>query len=532
MTQKEKHLSILFAFFAIAFSISAEIRLGSPFQDHMVLQRDKPVAIWGWADKGEKVTVNINNQSASATTDENGKWMVYIPQMKYGGPYTLKAVGKNTITLNDIYIGEVWICSGQSNMVMTVAKEDRYWCGVYNEEQEVAKANYPLIRMYTVDFNTSDIPSDTCTGLWEAVSPQTVGHMSAAAYFFARDIYEKHKIPIGLLVTAYGASTVETWTSEEAMKNNDRIKPLLEKYTAACEDYDSGHAYGRYTVQLEKWEKENGVTSTSDATDSARSQDVDAKPTTRKPSKPKNPHKDQHSPYVCWNAMVNPLVPYTLRGAIWYQGESNGVTANIYREQMEVMIKDWREKWALGDFPFYYVQLANRGNLEDTPANGGADALVREAQLQNLWLRNTGMVVAIDNANPEKPTDVHPKNKQEIGRRFALIARANVYGENKLVYSGPIYKSMDINGNKVKIEFDHVGSGLVAKNGKLDGFAIAGKDGKFVWANGKIDGNTIILWSNEIEHPTTINYGFGRNPITSLYNKEGLPASPFRTNDK
>ncbi len=252
----------------------------------------------------------------------------------------------------------------------------------------------------------------------------------------------------------------------------------------------------------------------------------------KKPGKPRNPHNDQHSPFVCWNAMVNPLVPYTLRGALWYQGESNGGTADIYREQMEVLIKDWRNRWSLGDFPFYYVQLANRGNLEDHPAAGGQDALVREAQLQNLWIRNTGMVVAIDNANPENPSDVHPKNKQEIGRRFALLARANVYGENKLVYSGPIYKRMDINGNKIKIEFEHSGSGLVAQNGKLEGFAIAGKDGKFIWGNAKIEGNSVIVWNDSIEHPVAVNYGFGRNPIISLYNKEWLPASPFRTNDK
>lgn len=522
---------LLFILLVLPFWGYAQTSFGSPFQNHMVLQRDKPIAVWGWADKGEKITVSINNNSISTVADDSGKWMAYLPKMKHGGPYQLKAEGKNTITLDDVYIGEVWICSGQSNMGMSVAKAGRSWCGVYNEEQEVANANYPLIRMYTVKRTTSDEPKDTCDGKWEVVSPETVGPMSAAAYFFAKDLYDRYKIPIGLLVTAFGASTVEAWTSEEAMEKNDRTRPLLEKFAAACNDYDSGHALGRYMVQLEKWEKENGVKSEGGEDNATRSEDVDAKPKTKKPSMTRNPHTDQHSPCVLWNAMVNPLVPYTLRGAIWYQGESSGGTADIYREQMEVMIKDWRNRWALGDFPFYYVQLANRGNLEVEPARGGQDALVREAQLQNLSMRNVGMVVAIDNANPEDPSNVHPKNKQEIGRRLALIARAKVYGEDKLVYSGPIYKSMDINGNKVKIEFDH-GSRLTAKNGKLEGFAIAGKDGKFVWANAKIEGNSVIVWSDEIQHPTTVNYGFGRNPIISLYNKEGLPASPFRTNDK
>lgn len=509
----------------------AQIQLGSPFQDHMVLQRDKPIAIWGWATKGEEITVSLNNNSISTVADESGKWLVYLPKMRHGGPYQLKAKGKNTITLNDVYIGEVWICSGQSNMGMTVAQGAKRWCGVYNEKQEVANANYPLIRMYTVEHATNDMPMDTCSGLWEVVSPQTVGHMSAAAYFFARNLYERYKIPIGLLATSFGATTIEAWTSREAMAKNDRLSPLLEAYAAKCDDYDCGHALGRYMLKLEKWEQENGIKLDA-TTDNVRSEDVNAKPKTKQPSKPRNPHTDQHSPSVCWNAMVNPLIPYTLRGAIWYQGESNGGTANIYKEQMKAMIKDWRKRWALGDFPFYYVQLANRGKLENEPARGGQDAMVREAQLQSLSMRNTGMVVAIDNANPENPSDVHPKNKQEIGRRLALIARANIYGEKKLVYSGPIYRKMDIDGNKAIIEFDHTGSGLTTKNGKVEGFAIAGKDGKFVWAKAMIKGNTVVVWSDEVLHPTAVNYGFGRNPIISLYNKEGLPASPFRTNDK
>ena len=508
----------------------ADVRLASPFQEHMVLQQEKPIAVWGWADPGERVTVSLNGQTASAVADREGKWKLFLPQMRYGGPYTFTAEGKNRIEFSDVYVGEVWVCSGQSNMDMTVAQEDRYWCGVYNEEEEVAGANYPKIRMYTVEFTTSDMPLDTCTGAWEVVSPETVGHLSATAYFFARDIYNKHKIPIGLLVTTYGASTVETWTSEEALEGNDRMLPLLEKYRAACEDYDSGHALGRYMMALERWEAENGEPAAGAGGDT-RSPDVNARPAPRRPSQPRNPHTDQHSPFVCWNAMVNPLIPYTLRGAIWYQGESNGNTADIYREQMEVMVKDWRTRWELGDFPFYYVQLANRDLPEDVPAKGGVDALVREAQLQNLSIRNSGMVVAIDNANPENPVDVHPKNKQEIGRRLALIARANVYGEKRLVYSGPIYKKMEVLGSRIVVTFDHVGGGLTAKEGQLTGFAIAGRDEQFVWANARIDGETVIVWSDEIAEPTIVNYGFGRNPLTSLYNKEGLPASPFRTND-
>lgn len=519
--------------FAVTWQSFSTTRLGSPFQDHMVLQRDKNVNIWGWDDPGTDVSVKLNGYSVSAKADETGKWSAVLPKMKHGGPYVMEVSGSGTVKLNDIYIGKVWLCSGQSNMVMTVAKEDRYWCGVYDEEKEVANAKYPQIRMYTVEFATSDTPVDTCRGIWEVVSPETVGHLSAAAYFFARDIYNKYKIPVGLIVSSFGASTIETWTSEDALKNNERMLPLLDKYYDACKDYDIGHAYGRYKTLLDKWEAENGVTdSERNVSDNSRSQDVNASaPRTRKPSPPRNPHTDQHSPFVCWNAMINPLIPYTIRGALWYQGESNGGTAKIYREQMEVLIKDWRYRWEQGYFPFYYVQLANRDNPEDVPAKGGQDALVREAQLQTLSIRNTGMVVAIDNANPENPSDVHPKNKQKIGRRLALIARNKVYGESKLVYSGPVYNSMEIDGNRIILNFDHAGSGLKFTDGRGEGFAIAGRDGNFVWADAEIKGNTVVVWSNQIDNPTIVNYGFGRNPKTSLYNKEGLPASPFRTND-
>lgn len=496
---------------------NANVKTASPFGDHMVLQQQKPVSVWGWADAGESVTVSFNGWKGSVTAAEDGRWSIVIPAMKYGGPYEMTVSGKNTITFKDVYLGEVWLCSGQSNMVMTVAREDRYWCGVFNEDYEVAHANYPKIRAYTVDLAFSDSPLYECNGKWEVISPATVGHISALSYFFARELYEKYKIPVGLVVSAYGASTVEAWTREDVQTSNDRLGYLVSNYKEKCEDYDIGHAQGRYLKAVEEWEAQGAEQSGK-----------------RKPSAPKNPHTDQHNPAVLWNAMMNPLVPYTIRGFLWYQGESNSGTTAIYREQMEVMIKDWRTLWKEGDLPFYYVQLANREKLETVPAQGHPDALNREAQLQALALRNTGMVVAIDNADPDDPINVHPKNKQEIGRRMALIARANVYGEKKLEYSGPLFSGVEFNGNRAIISFTHVGKGLEARSasGKLEGFAVAGEDGVFHWGDARIEGDKVVVTCSEVPCPTIVNYGFGRNPITSLYNKDGLPASPFRTNDQ
>ncbi|MEO7984595.1 MAG: sialate O-acetylesterase, partial [Bacteroidota bacterium] len=425
--------------------------------------------------------------------------------------------GSNTITLKNVLVGEVWFCSGQSNMDMTVAKEDRYWCGVINEAEELAAANYPLIRVFDTDFTPSATEQDDVVGKWETISPQTVGHLSAVAYFFARDIQQKIKVPIGLVTTAFGASTAEAWVREEALVNEPLCKPLVDSFKKKLNKYITDTAAKtKYKIAQEKWKID---------VDSAKA----AGKTLPKGPKDPNPVRDQHNASVLWNGMVKGLVPYAIRGALWYQGESNSPTAKIYRTIMETLVKDWRQQWGEGEFPFLYVQLANIGKTYDSlPAKGGSEAIKREAQLQNLSIPNTAMAVAIDNADPADMNNVHPKNKQEIGRRLSLAALAIVYGE-KIVYSGPIYDKMEISGNNIKVYFKQAGSGLVAKDGELKGFAIAGEDKKFVWANAKIEGNTLIVSSPEILNPVAVRYGWGNNPVTSLYNKEKLPASPFRT---
>jgi sialate O-acetylesterase len=507
-------LTVLLSINALLY---ANIKLPVVFSNHMVLQYNTVVPVWGWADAGEKVTVQLGSQSKTTVANAAGKWVIKLDKIKAGGPYSITVSGKNKILINDVYAGEVWICSGQSNMDMTVAKEDRYWCGVFNEATEVANANYPLIRVFDTDFTPSATPQDDVVGKWEIVSPQTVGHLSAVAYFFARDVQQKIKIPIGLITTAFGASTAEAWVREEALVNEPVCKPLVDSFKNKLQKYLTDTASQiKYTAAEKKWKA---------AVDSAKAA---GKNIPRAPRNP-DPVRDQHNAAVLWNGMVKPLVPYAIRGALWYQGESNSPTAKIYQQIMETLITDWRRQWAQGDFPLLYVQLANIGKTYDSlPAKGGNEAVKREAQLQNLSIANTAMVVAIDNADPDDMNNVHPKNKQDIGKRLAVAALAKVYGE-KIVYSGPVYSKMSIEENKIRLFFEHTGSGLLAKGGDLKGFAIAGADKKFVWATAKIEGNNVVVSSPEIKSPVVVRYGWGGNPPTSLYNKENFPASPFRT---
>lgn len=513
---------IKYALFTLLFSLFAEnnfanVKLASPFGDHMVLQRNKTVPVWGTASPGEKVTITFNNQKKSTITASDGTWSIRLGKLKAGGPFTMTAAGANAITFQDVYVGEVWLCSGQSNMDFTVAREDRYWCGVFNEKQEVAEADYPLIRVFDTDFAPRLEPQKDVTGTWEIVSPQTVGHMSAIAYFFARDLQKKMKVPVGLITTAFGASTAEAWTSNSALVSNPEFATLLNNFQNKISNYLSD------TAAKSKYKKENDAWRIASAKAKEEGKD--------QPRGPKNPDPvmDQHNPFVLWNGMVAPLVPYAIQGVLWYQGESNSPTASIYRDLMETLIIDWRKQWNQGAFPFLYVQLANIGKeIETIPAAGGAEAIKREAQLLNLSIPNTAMVVAIDNADPLDMLNVHPKNKQEIGKRMVLAARAIAYGE-KITYSGPVYDSMQIIGNTIHLKFKSIDKGLLCKGDKLKGFAIAGEDKKFVWADAKIVGNSIIVSSPDIAKPIAVRYGWGSNPPISLYNMADLPASPFRT---
>ncbi|WP_163407090.1 sialate O-acetylesterase [Flavobacterium ajazii] len=523
--KNKRWILAVFAITVFSNLITAQIRVNSLFNDHMVLQRDVDIPVWGTASVNESVTVLLNGKSVVVQADGKGNWIAKLPKQKAGGPYKMEISGKNRMVYNDVYVGDVWLCGGQSNMHMTVAKETRYWCGVINEAEEVTNAKYPLIRFFDVPYTPSQTVKLDVVGKWEVCSPETIGHQSAVAYFFAREIYKKYKIPVGLLTSSFGASTAETWISKEALEAQPNLKPLLDTYAAKIDKFvsDSTVTMSKYRNELAKFEGDLAVAQ-------AAAGDVTAK-ATKAPKSPKNPDpaSDQHNPYVCYNGMIAPLAPYAIKGALWYQGESNGPSAKLYREIMETLITDWRSKFQVGDFPFLYVQLANYGKPMQKPVEDGSMMTIREAQLQNLSVKNTGMAVAIENAGDE-PNNIHPKNKQAIGYRLGLIARAKGYGE-KVAYSGPIYKNYVIKDNTVELSFDHLGKGLVAKDNKLTGFAICGEDKKWVTANAEIKGEKVIVSSTEVAKPVAVRYAWGTNPPASLLNKDGLWAPNFRTDN-
>lgn len=484
------------------------------FGDSMVLQQGRPISIWGKASCGEEIRVRLAQQEKSILADASGRWRIVLEPMLAGGPYELVVSGKDQCrTFQDVWLGEVWLCSGQSNMDMTVAREDRYWCGVVNEEAEVAAANWPGIRVFDVPFGTRDEALEDVEGRWEICSPETVGHFSAVAYFFAREIHKKLNVPVGLITTAYGASTAEAWISREALQARADLHFLLEDYARKCQEFDSGAAQKKYEEDLTVWKEA-----------AARAEAAGQKPP-RKPAAPKNPHLDQHSPCVLFNAMVSPLIGYAFRGALWYQGESNIPTAAVYDRILETLIQDWRGRWGQGDFPFVYVQLAGYGKPPTEPCCGGGTTRVREAQAKVRRVPRTAMVTAVDIG---ESNNIHPKNKQEVGRRLALAARALAYGE-AIEYSGPTFEKMVLEGDCVRLLFSHVGRGLVLKTSEPSGFAVAGADRRFVWADVRLEGDTVVVCSPQVPRPVAVRYAWDDFPFVSLYNEEGLPAIPFRT---
>lgn len=468
----------------------ADVRLPALVSNNMVLQRNKPLHIWGWADKGEKVTITFLNGTYKATAAANGKWEVSLPARPAGGPYTMTIKGNNTITLDNILIGEVWIASGQSNMEMPL----HGWGSVLNFEQEIKVANYPEIRLFQINHTTSTaLQEDVVSweGGWLPCTSETISTFSAVGYFFAREIYMHEHIPVGVIHTSWGGTVAEAWTSGESLKK-------MSAFADTVKAYESLPA----------------------------------------PLAPGNPNK----PTLLYNAMIHPLLPYPIRGAIWYQGESNAERAYQYRELFPLMIKDWRKHWNTGEFPFYFVQLANFKDKKTAPAASDW-AELREAQLRTLSLPNTGMASAIDIGDAK---DIHPKNKQEVGRRLSLIARAQVYGE-KIPYSGPVYSSKQIAGSQITLSFKYTDEGLIVRRNtpyterekmmhvlpvaQLSGFTIAGADKQFYPAQARISGNHVIVSSDEVKKPVAVRYSWADNPDGNLYNGAGLPASPFRTDD-
>lgn len=432
------------------------------FTDNAVLQRDVAIPVWGTANDGEKVTVRFLDQVVT-TVAKDGKWMVRLAPIKAGGPFSLTI---NDIELKNILIGEVWICSGQSNMQWDLARTT-------NAEATIAASKNPMIRLFTVGRKTSYTPLIEMTGKWALCTPETSAPFSAVGYFFGRDLQKALGVPVGLINTSWGGTGVETWTSMEGFK-------ALPEYADWVAD--------EYKKQAE----------------------------------------GPNHPSVLFNGMVNPFVPYAIKGAIWYQGENNAGAAYAYRKLFPNMIKSWRNAFGQGDFPFLFVQLAPYQKIEDQPTQS-AWAELREAQLLTLKASpKTAMAVITDVGDPN---DIHPRDKEPVGARLALAARKLAYGQDILA-SGPIYKGMKRRGSDITLYFDHVGRGLVSKDGELKGFAIAGEDRNFVWANAKIvDGNKVVVSAESVKNPVAARYGWANCPVVNLWNKDGLPASPFRTDD-
>ncbi|OHB78346.1 MAG: hypothetical protein A2V98_09415 [Planctomycetes bacterium RBG_16_64_12] len=446
----------------LGVSARADVRLPKVIGDHMVLQQGTSVPIWGWADAEEKVTVTLGQSTATATACSEGKWMVKLDAMEAGGPYEMTVQAGNTITLADILVGEVWVCSGQSNMQWPVAACD-------NAQEEIAAADYPKIRLFTVAQKVAEKPLDDCEGSWTASSPQTVPGFTAAGYFFGRYLHKELGVPVGVINCSWGGTIAEAWDSHEGLLGEPDFEPIIER-----------------AAQFD----------------------------------PKTPNQATN----LYDGMLHPLIPFGIRGAIWYQGESNCGRAQQYRKLFPAMITDWRKNWGQGDFPFLFVQLApfRYGNSDPKCL-----AELWEAQLRTLALPNTGMAVTTDIGNVQ---DIHPKNKQDVARRLALWALANTYGKD-LVYSGPLYESASVEGDKIRVRFKHVGGGLVAKGGELSHFTIAGADGQFAPATATIDGDSIVVHSDQVTAPVAVRFGWRDDAEPNLFNAEGLPASPFRTDD-
>lgn len=486
---------------------------GSPFADvkphtliseNMVLQRGMPVPIWGTADDGEEVTLQFQDQYLT-TKAKDGKWEFVLENVKPGGPFQLTLQGKNLVVINNVMVGDVWICSGQSNMQWPVAASN-------NADIEIAYSDFPGIRLLTVPRQVAGAPQETFEGEWKVCGPDTVASFSAVGYFFGRELHQTLDVPIGLIHSSWGGTPAESWTSKSVLMKHEILKPIVHRWQRDLENFKERleSLEGEYLEWKEK----------------AAAAEAEGKPVPPMPSVPNDPRRHHWRPSGLFNAMISPLLDYPIKGAIWYQGESNAARAYQYRTLFPAMIKNWRDAWDQGDFPFLFVQLAN---FISTPRqHEEAWAELREAQTEALSLPNTGMAVTIDIGDPN---DIHPRNKQDVGKRLALAAQAIAYGQD-VVYSGPIYDSMNIEGDMIRIRFKHVDGGLTTKDGEeLRGFTIAGEDQEFKTAQAMIDRDTVIVSSAWVSDPVAVRYSWKDNPNGNLFNEEGLPASPFRTDD-
>jgi sialate O-acetylesterase len=510
--------SIAFLALSLAFgsglqtSLQAEVRLPKVFSSHMVLQQDKPLVVWGWAQPNETVTVLLATAKQSVQANERGEWKTELPPLKAGGPYTLSVSGSSTVQCDDVMVGEVWLCSGQSNMEMGIG-------GARDGKQEIAAANYPGIRLLKVAKRWTPQPQDDIDTTWKVCSPESIAEdgwngFSAAAYYFGREIHKQLGVAVGLIDASWGGTRIEPWTPPQGFAE----VPALKREYELVQLGDPGSAPHQQRVaqildQTERW------------LTAAREAMVKNAPVPTMPTYPAEllPPHDVQNATALFNGMIHPLCPFPLRGAIWYQGESNSGEGMLYAERMKALVAGWRQIWGEGDFPFYFVQIAPY-NYGGNPERIGE---FWEAQAAAQAIPNTGMVVINDIGNLK---DIHPTNKQEVGRRLALWALAKTYGRQDVVYSGPVFKSMSIEGEKLRLNFEQVAGGLTSRDGKpLSWFELIDADeGGFVPATAQIEGSTVLLSSPEVKHPVAMRFAWSMLAEPNLANSAGLPAGAFR----
>jgi len=640
----KKHYLFLLVLLISSIPGNAQVNVAKIFTDNMVLQRNTPIPVWGTAKANEKITVSFDKQIKKTKADKNGKWMIRLANETAGGPYNLIIKASNTIEIKNVLVGEVWLCSGQSNMEMPVGKPKEW--GVSNFEEVTAAANYPMIRQIKIMHAISSLPeTDFKTVGWKICDPSTVGEFTAVGYFFAKILHEKLNIPVGIISSNWGGTNIETWISREGFENSSEFKEMIagmpkvnldslsklkvegfDKKIEALQNAKintaAASAFKETVFNDSKWPELNapqlweqqslgefdGVVwlrksftlsaadskketilelskvddedityinvvkvGSTNSYDSKRKYEIpagilkegtnviavrvtdngggggiygeaaDLRLTLEKTIIPlsgkwkfqvesiKRSTNENSLPSLCYNAMINPLIPFAFQGVLWYQGESNAPRAYQYRTAFPLLINDWRQKWNKPNFPFYFVQLATyttTGNSNE----GCSWAELQEAQTLTLKVPNTGMAVTTDIGNPH---DIHPGNKLDVGKRLAALALNNTYNV-PMVCSGPMYKSMEIKDNKIIVSFDNIGSGLSTpdKYGYIKGFEIAGKDQVFHYAKGFIKDNKVILSSEEVANPIAVHFSWiGDASESNLFNKEGFPAVPFRTDE-
>lgn len=503
-TSSPTELLVTLLILAFPLHARADVKLPALFSDHMVLQRDAAVPVWGKADPGEEVSVRMGDRTKTVQAGADGKWVVKFADLKAGGPHTLTVKGKNTITVNDVLIGEVWLGSGQSNMALLVL-------GANDFEREKTMANLPQIRMFTVASPSATTAQEDCQGTWVVCTPATVGRFSASLFFCGRELHHVLGVPVGLIHSSVGGTPIEAWTSPEVQRAATELKPFFAMTEERNAIIVTPATLKKYERDLAAWKE------------AVKQAKAEKKPLPRKPLDPREVQARKANVGGLFNGKIAPLIPYAIRGALWYQGEANSTPAKApyYQYQLPLLVKDWRTRWGY-EFPFAWVQLPNfDGPNRDWP-------VVREAMLKTLALKDTGMAITIDIGEAK---NIHPKNKQEVGRRLALWALGAVYGQKVSATSGPLPAGHKVLGQEVVVSFKHADGGLIAKDGTLKGFAIAGEDKQWKPAQARIAGDTVIVSSPAVSKPVAVRYAWENNPMCNLYNGAGLPASPFRTDD-